>query len=283
MANFTLTRACILHCAVLASFFSLIAAPLSARSEEAEIETTKVEYVSNLAYGTSLFNFFQDKYFSAITDLLVARHYNRLDSEDKNPELLLGGMYLSYGIPDKAASIFTALLDQSGKTTSATVRDRALFHLGKHYYESGVFQPAESSLIEIDDSLNEDYDAERMHMLINIMIHNTQIDGTDKLLNKIPDESIWHYYSQYNIGTAYLRSGNYDGGITLLDEIGTEQTTNKENEIIKDKANIALAFSELARNNPQQANEYFSRVRIDSSQTSDGRCARSSRPNQDFI
>lgn len=270
MANFTLTRICILPGAVLASFFSLIAAPLSAYSEEPEKDITKVEYVSNLAYGTSLFNFFQDKYFSAITDLLVAKHYNRLNTEDKNPELLLGGMYLSYGIPDKAAGIFTALLDQSGKSTSATVRDRALFHLGRHYYESGTLQPAESSLIEIGDSLNEDYDAERIHMLINIMIHNAQIDGADELLNKIPDESIWHYYSQYNLGTAYLRSGHYDDGITLLDEIGIEKTSNTEYEIIKDKSNIALAFSELARNNPQQANEYFSRVRIDSSQTSNG-------------
>lgn len=270
MAKFTLPRICILHCAVLACFFPSQCFPLTATASESTADTHKVEYVSNLAYGTSLYNFFQDKYFSAITDLLVAKHYNRLNTEDKNPELLLGGMYLSYGLPDNAAGIFNALLDQSSQSTSANVRDRALFHLGRHYYESGVLQPAESSLIEIGDTLSKDYDAERMYMLINIMIHNTQTIEAKELLEKIPDDSIWHAYTQYNVGTAYLRTGNYDAGTDLLNEIGTEKTTNPEYEIIRDKANIALAFSELARNNPQLANEYFSRVRINSSQTSNG-------------
>lgn len=265
MANLTPPRFCSLLVAVYACCTTAIAEP-----DISPVETTKVDYVNNLAYGTSLYNFFQDKYFSAITDLLVGKHYNRLNTEDKNAELLLGGMYLSYGLPDKASSIFSELLDQTSKNTPASVRDRALFHLGRHYYESNILSSAESSLVEIGDTLHSDYDAERIYMLINIMISNSGPENTVDLLERIPDDSIWHYYSQYNIGTAYLRANNYEKGIELLDDIGTEQTLNIEHEIIRDKSNIALAFSELARNNPLQANEYFTRVRIDGSQTSNG-------------
>ncbi len=265
MPNLTLTRFCILPCAVLTFCF-----PALAPADATPADITKVDYVSNLAYGTSLYNFFQEKYFSAITDLLVGKHYNRLNTEDKNAELLLGGMYLSYGLPDKASVIFTELLDQSTKITPPNVRDRALFHLGRHYYESSNLQPAESNLVEISDTLNEDYEAERIYMLINILISKMQIEDAHKLLADIPDDSIWHAYAQYNLGTAYLRARNFENGINLLDVLGTAKIRNLEQGIIKDKSNIALAFSELAKDMPQQAYEYFSRVRIDSSQTSNG-------------
>jgi hypothetical protein len=265
MPNLTLTRFCILPCVVL-----VCCAPVLSKAENTADNITRVDYVSNLAYGTSLFNFFQDKYFSAITDLLVGKHYNRLNTEDKNAELLLGGMYLSYGLPDKASVIFTELLDQSTKTTSPSVRDRALFHLGRHYYESSNIQSAESSLIEIGDTLSQDYEAERMYMLINILINKSQTAEAMKLLKEIPNISIWHPYAQYNLGTAYLRADQYDDGIELLDDLGIAKAVNLEQGIIKDKSNIALAFSELAKDQPQQAYEYFSRVRIDSSQTSNG-------------
>lgn len=276
MGNTALIRTCILFCVALSSCTSTFADP-----DNTSTDITKVEYVSNLAYGTSLYNFFQDKYFSAITDLLVGKHYHRLNTEDKNAELLLGGMYLSYGLPDKASSIFTDLLDRSSRVTPVSVRDRALFHLGRHYYDSNVLQPAESSLIEISGTLTEDQDGERIYMLVNIMISKSQLDDSSNLLERIledatnfldniPDDSIWHTYAQYNIGTAFLRTNNFEAGRKLLDEIGTDEAVNTEHAIIKDKANIALAFAELSRKNPQQANDYFSRVRLEGSQTSSG-------------
>lgn len=265
MANHMLTRILILPCAVLGFFL-----PTASCAADQPADLTKIDYVSNLSYGTSLYNFFQEKYFSAITDLLVGKHYKRLNSEDKNAELLLGGMYLSYGLPDQASSIFTELLDQSSNNTPPSVRDRALFHLGRHYYGSGNLQPAESSLVEIGDTLSEDYEDERIYMLINILISKNLSDDASNQLSRIPNDSIWHTYSQYNIGTSYIRSGNFENGIELLDDLGTEKITNLEQGIIKDKANIALAFSELSKDNPSQAYIYFSRVRIDSSQTSTG-------------
>ena len=263
MTTFTLTRFCILPCTVLA-----LCLPAQAATSTDDI--TKVDHVSNLAYGTSLYNFFQEKYFSAITELLVGKHYNRLKTDDKNAELLLGGMYLSYGLPDKASAIFTELLDQSTGNTPISVRDRALFHLGRHYYENANLLAAESNLVEISDTLSKEYEAERIYMLINILISKSLTNDAHKLLTKIPDNAIWHAYAQYNIGTAYLRENSYNNGIELLDYLGTAKVHNLEQGIIKDKANIALAFSELAKDMPQQAYEYFSRVRIDSSQTSNG-------------
>lgn len=253
--------------------FSLAASLLLPATSHAESETApavSADYVSNLAYGNSLYHFFQEKYFSAITDLLVAKHYQRLNTEDKNAELLLGGMYLSYGLPDKASGIFNELLDQSTATTSQDVRDRARFHLGKHYYETDIFQPAESALTEIGTTLSKDYDAEKSYMLINILIGKKRLDQATAFLGNIPPDSIWHDYAQFNIGAALIRENRFDEGAELLNEIGAKKAITLESQIIKDKANIALAFAEIARNHPALAGHYFSRVRINGSQTGSG-------------
>ena len=74
---------------------------------------TEIEHeVEDLPYGLSLFHFYQEKYFSAITDLLVAKHYKTLSSQDKNPELLLGGLYLSYGLQHKSAAILSNIINE---------------------------------------------------------------------------------------------------------------------------------------------------------------------------
>jgi hypothetical protein len=52
----------------------------------------------DLAYGVALYHFFQDRYFSAISDLLIARERTERPELSEEPELLLGGLYLSYGL-----------------------------------------------------------------------------------------------------------------------------------------------------------------------------------------
>src|SRR6056297_3658000 len=71
----------------------------------------KTHEVNDLDYGVSLYNFYQDKYFSAITSLLVAEHYQRMRSGSLYPELMLGGLYLAYGLNDKSAEKLNNLIE----------------------------------------------------------------------------------------------------------------------------------------------------------------------------
>ena len=224
--------------------------------------------VTDLSYGVALYHFFQDKYFSAITDLIVAKHYRRLNTEDKNPELLLGGMYLSYGLPQKSSDIFNELLSESNNSTTDSVRDRALFHLGKNYYQAGFLHEAENTLGKIAYSLNDDLQAEKLYMLANIYIADNQLDKAMEQLDQFPTDKVWGDYIKYNTGTSLIRNQQVETGRKLLKSLSDNTSSNYELNILKDKANIALAYTALNNKDYTLANQHFEQVRLDSSQTS---------------
>ena len=75
------------------SLFLLIPVPsVSAAKNEAEPIVVK-----DPQYGEVLFYFYQEDYFPAIVRLLSAQHEQQLTEHIDQSELLLGGMYLSYG------------------------------------------------------------------------------------------------------------------------------------------------------------------------------------------
>ena len=61
-------------------------------------------------YGEVLFHFYQEDYFPAIVRLLAAQEQEQLEEHADEAELLLGGLYLSYGHHLEAADIFERLL-----------------------------------------------------------------------------------------------------------------------------------------------------------------------------
>ena len=80
--------------------------------------------VQDLAYGEVLFEFFQEDYFSALTRLLAAQQRGELEHHGPEAELMLGGLYLSYGQHRLAGEIFERVLERAeGKvSTEATAR-----------------------------------------------------------------------------------------------------------------------------------------------------------------
>ena len=66
--------------------------------------------IHDLRYGETLFNYFQKKYFSAITDLMVAEVRDPIKVQGEDPKLLLGGLYLAYGMTNAASDLFTQIL-----------------------------------------------------------------------------------------------------------------------------------------------------------------------------
>src|SRR5450830_683643 len=63
-------------------------------------------------YGDSLFYYFQDQYFKAVTTLMVSQHFNRVAQHADEAEVLRGGLLLSYGLHQQAGEIFSKLIAQ---------------------------------------------------------------------------------------------------------------------------------------------------------------------------
>ena len=72
-------------------------------------------------YGDTLFQFYQEHYFSSVTGLMVSQHFGRVAQHADEAEVLRGGMLLSYGLHREAGEIFAQLIERGA---SPAVRDR---------------------------------------------------------------------------------------------------------------------------------------------------------------
>ena len=233
-----------------------------------QADEKNIHQVKDLAYGVSLFHFFQDKNFSAITDLLVAEHYQQIKSKDKNPQLLLGGLYLSYDLQQQSAEIFKQLLNDKTLNVSAVIQDRAWYLLGKNYYQNKNLELAKSAFEKIKDSLQAEDEAERLYLLNTIYLHSNNLASAEKTLNTISDNSVWKNYAQFNTASYSVRKGeSTELGKKLFKQLANNELLNSETQTIKDKANLALAYIALQNKQSQTAIQHFNKIRLKETET----------------
>lgn len=230
----------------------------------ANAEADKQYVVSDLSYGVSLYNFFQDKYFSAITDLLIAKERQPIQSQGSDPDLLLGGLYLTYGLHQDASTIFHQLVDQH---TTPIIRDRAWFNLAKLQYKRGAHADSEKSLHRIQDTLPDYRNSERLHLLANIHMQHQQYDEAISTLESFSGNTTWEAYAQFNLGVTLVKKERSDEGLELLRKLGHIEPVTEEQAALRDKANLALGFSLMRLDRSAEASDAFKRVRLESPQS----------------
>ncbi len=221
--------------------------------------------VKDLAYGVSLFNFFQQKYFSAITELLVAEHYQRIKSDDKNPPLLLGGLYLSYDLHRQSASVFEQLLKDEDLEMPITIQDQAHFLLGKNHFHDGAWAKAEEQFISIRDGLKLDNEEEKLFLLNTLFLRNDDFEQAEETLDYFVSDSIWRGYAQFNTASRLIQHHDEDSielGFDLLEELASDDSPHIEKQLLKDKANLALAYVALRDGHSKLSIEYFNDIRL---------------------
>ena len=192
---------------------ALAAGPAFARDRDAAANV-----VQELAYGEVLFHFYQEDYFAALTRLLAARERGELKMHAADGELMLGGLYLSYGQHRLASEIFERVLAQS---TTPDVHDRAWFFLAKIWQQRGYLNEAEAALARIAGALPDALEPERRMLEAQVLMDQGRFDEALAVLSswrRPADE--WVGYAKYNIGVALVRLGRVAEGARVLDEVG---------------------------------------------------------------
>ena len=122
--------------------------------------------IEDAAFGEVLFYYYQEDYFPAIVRLLAAQQQSRLPNHDSESELLLGGLYLSYGHHLRAAEIFERLLADN---VDPAIRDRTWFFLAKIWQQRGYLAESQNALDSIQGKLPKGIEDERyMLQAINL-------------------------------------------------------------------------------------------------------------------
>lgn len=220
--------------------------------------------IKDLYYGDVLFYFYQDDYFNALTRLRAAQTKGRVSHHADEAELLLGGLYLSYGEHLEAGTIFERLLKADAPLS---VRNRAWFYLGKVWYQRGYWAQAENALRKVEGELPPQLEAEKRNLLAQVLIQEGRFDDAIALLNGWRGPADWTAFAQFNLGVALVRKGRLGDAAAMLDAVGQMQTPNDELAALRDKANLALGYAYLQAGQAAEAKPILQRVRLEGPQS----------------
>jgi outer membrane protein assembly factor BamD (BamD/ComL family) len=211
-------------------------------------------------YGEVLFYFYQEDYFPAIVRLLAAQEQARLDDHAGEAELLLGGLYLSYGHHLEAAEIFERLLADN---VSTDIRDRTWFFLSKIWYQRGYLDKSAQALSNIEGKLPDNLHRESLMLESQILIDAGEYDRAIESLQNWKGRTEWASYAKFNLGVALVRSGRVDAAEKILDDLGDMDPFNEELTSLRDKANLALGYALLQDGQHSAAKSPLQRVRLE--------------------
>jgi len=230
--------------------------PHQSRADGKKAEPTVVQ---DAHYGEVLFYFYQGEYFPAIVRLLAAQKQSQLESHEKESELLLGGLYLSYGHHLYAAEIFERLLADN---VEPEIRDRTWFFLAKIWHQRGYLAESQQALNNIQAELPKVLEAERNMLQAQILIDRREYDQAIAMLQAWKDKTEWASYAKFNLGVAMVRNGQVDAAAKILDGLGNLDPYNEELNSLRDKANLALGYAYLQDGQPHAAKPPLQRVRL---------------------
>jgi tetratricopeptide (TPR) repeat protein len=216
--------------------------------------------VKDLHYGEVLFHFYNEDYFSAIVKSLAADESQRLARSEMESQVLLGGLYLSYGLHDEADRIFHAVLDDAA---DPSVRDRAWFFLAKIWYQRGYLDEALAALDRIQGDLPDEFEEERRMLGPQVLMRAGRYEEALAALEGWGEKSEWSAFARYNIGVALARSGRVDDAQTVLERVGEMRALTEEMLALRDKANLALGYMYLQQEQPAPAKIALQRVRLE--------------------
>lgn len=214
------------------------------------------------------FDLLSGKPFAALTQLIADQKQDRIRHRPSQAQLALGGMYLEYGSHYKAAEIFQKL-GESGQ--SPEIRDLAWYHLARTQYHRGLNKEALQALERIQGELPVEAQQERLLLMATLQMQQKRYDeaianlkelGKKSLVQQLSEKSVWATYGRFNLGVALYQKGNEEEGRQLLEDLGTMSATSEESLALRDKANLTLAYYFLQKNNPEVAQQYFMKTRL---------------------
>ncbi|RDH86982.1 MAG: hypothetical protein DIZ78_05640 [endosymbiont of Escarpia spicata] len=214
--------------------------------------------VRDLHYGEALFQLFQQRNFTAITHLQMAQAKGVMTAQGDEPELVLGGLYLAYGLYDEAEQVFNRLLEKAAKPA---VRDRAWFQLARLHQQQGRPKRAALAFGRIGDALPETLHEQQRELAgLIAMAQGDHPLAIQRLVS--PDgKSAWQGFHLFNRALAQLGQGSEQEGRDLLDQLAGLDADDEEHRALRDRANLLHGQLLLEAGENAAAQERLQRVR----------------------
>jgi len=240
----------------------------------------------DLYFGEALYYAYQDKHFEALArlDTELMLHYG-VDESDLDPlflnlgqaEFSVGDIELQYRMDKRAGKAIQAVL---GSGIDLATRNQAALALARMYYRkddaTGTLYALDLIRDEVDMSKYQGKSAEELrgkepekfrvevaYLRALASIGTGQFTTAVEILQSLRREKTLEGYLLYNLGIAFMQTGQEDEGLKILDELGRLETRSNDLLALKDKANLKLAYRLLDFGKAELAQTYFQRIRLD--------------------
>lgn len=217
-----------------------------------------VTAVQDLKYGAILFEFYQQNYFEALVEYAWAEDQGGIVNHGTYPELLKGGVSLSYGLDAQAEDIFTRVAEGN---VSEEARNRAWFYLGKMQYLRGDAVRAARNLANVRGALPEDVDAEYRYLAALVNVKLGYYEAGQAVADSFDDDSPFAPYFYFNLGIAFGGQQQPDRAIAALERAVSFEDENAELRRLADRARMALSYLYAGREDMANSRLQLSRVR----------------------
>lgn len=220
-------------------------------------EKDKDTNIGELFYKNSLFHYYSGDYISALTKTLINdKKSDDLSLNTKN-KLLLGGIYLAYGLDYDAKSIFEAM---EKNDIDEETRNIIWFYLGRDFYTNFDYANSEVSLEKITNNISEKNQLDKVNILSNVYVYNNNLDKLENVLNKGTYNIDAANYIKFNLGVGYLRNNNIEKGKKYLSEVANIKPATIEQTSIRDKAKLHLANLSFKEKNYSATIKYINEM-----------------------
>ena len=227
------------------------------------------EELKDLHFGEALYYAHQGLYFEAL---------ERLDTEVKQhdgidePELdslyqhidaagfSLGDFELRYRMHHRAGRAIKAVLEAA---VDDVIRNDAAFRLASIHFQKNQIAEALLALDRIDgevpDAIRDDIDFLRA----NVFLAEGNPEASIDVLEQLQESDEFGGFASYNLGIAYLESGQRQDALEQLQQAGLTATDDPAERAIRDKANLVAGTIHLEAEEYELAIPYLNRVRLD--------------------
>lgn len=235
----------------------LLLCSVSHAKSELDIDWTIAE---NPRIKEAIFSLHQGNYFEGINLLISLRSFSDLNEEADLSELLLGTLYLAYGMPNEATEIFLDLLDRG---TNTITQEQLWFHVAKIQYQRGNYDKAEKSLSHIKNRFTKELGEQQTFLEALLLMRRSQYKLAVEKLKTVKSNSEWSLYSLYNLAVSFAKIGRKEESTATFEIISKLKGKNtKEMQALQDKSNLALGYIYLNDNDPNRARQYMQNVQL---------------------
>jgi len=197
------------------------------------------EQVKDLKYGAVLFEYYQQKYFETLVEFEYAAERGGIRNHGDYPELLKGGVSLSYGLERQAKTIFSKLIAQN---TSEQIQNRAWFYLAKMLYLRGEVNRAATTLSNIHGVMPSEIDQEYRYLAALVNIKLGYYDAAESVSQSFDKRSPYAPYLYFNLGVAFGKQNAYARATANLDKAASYADGTDELQRLADRAHMAKAY-----------------------------------------